>query len=239
LRLELESLHADWPTLRILVLSMHADGPLAAGALRPARYLARRGGTELIDAVEAVAEGHSYLSQDITERAVAQCRDPVGGLARLSAREYEIFRRIVQGFGTSSIAQELQLSVKTVSTYKRRILDKLALDSAARSSAWVRSGIVDQADTAACRALRAWAPEALPPVQMTAPSLLVLFEAIALNRGIDRFSPLAGRCMKRKCSARRYVRLAEVNGLIPLQSARLCLGDALEGYRGSSPTCTS
>lgn len=150
--LELVSrLHADWPALRILVLSMHADGPLAAGALRAGAlgYLAKeRGGTELIDAVMAVAEGHSYLSQDITERAVAQCRDPAGGLARLSGREYEIFRRIVQGFGTSSIAQELQLSVKTVSTYKRRILDKLALDStAALVSLGVRSGVVDQADT--------------------------------------------------------------------------------------------
>lgn len=99
-----------------------------------------RAGAELIDAVNKVARGGAYVTSSLAERVVQQLAGSaaVPGHDHLSDRELEVLRRIVAGERLSDIADSLHLSIKTVSTHKRRIQDKLGLPSTA---ALVRYGM--------------------------------------------------------------------------------------------------
>jgi len=139
----LQRMHAHWPLVRILVLSMHAESTFAVRALRAGAngYLTKeRAGHELVEAVSEVAAGRTWVTRDVADEVILHLNEggQAPGLARLSQREFEVLRRIVLGQRITVIADELHLSVKTVSTHKRRILDKLALDSTA---ALVRFGM--------------------------------------------------------------------------------------------------
>jgi DNA-binding NarL/FixJ family response regulator len=129
-RLKLEK-----PKLRILVLSMHGEHQYAARALKAGAsgYLTKDAASSLlVSAVRKIAAGGVH----ITEAVAAQL---VGGGGRgdapphtlLSDREFEVFRQIVAGKGLTEIAQMLNLSVKTVSTHKTRILEKMSMGSTA------------------------------------------------------------------------------------------------------------
>ena len=89
--------------------------------------------TELMTAVTKVAGGGAYVTASLAERVVQQLsgatRAPLH--AQLSDRELDVLRRIVAGERLTDIAEALHLSVKTVSSHKTRILDKLALGSTA------------------------------------------------------------------------------------------------------------
>ena len=120
------------PSLRTLVLTMHAETQYAARAFKAGAtgYLTKDSATaELVEAVGKVAAGGVYVSPSAAESLARTLRAPVEMLPheRLSARELDVMRRIVAGQTVTRIASELALSAKTVSTYKMRILEKMDL----------------------------------------------------------------------------------------------------------------
>jgi DNA-binding NarL/FixJ family response regulator len=123
-------IHTEFPTLRILVLTMHAEQQYAVRAFKAGAsgYVTKESASkELIAAVNKVASGGVYVSLTMAERFAQSLNEPADALPhqRLSDREYDVFRRIVSGETISEIAQSLCVSSKTVSTYKTRVLEKM------------------------------------------------------------------------------------------------------------------
>ena len=138
----------DTPATAVLVLSMHAEEQYALRAFKAGAngYVTKdSAATELVAAVRKVAAGGAYVSASLAERVVLQ----LNGVARaprhaeLSDRELEVLQRIVAGERLTDIAEALHLSIKTVSTHKSRILEKLQLTSTA---ALIRYGFEQQLD---------------------------------------------------------------------------------------------
>jgi len=126
------------PRLRLLVLSMHGEQQYAARALKAGAsgYLTKDSASaQLVGAIRKIAAGGLH----ITEAAAAELVHDQGGAhaeeaaphSRLSNREFEVFRHLVQGLGPTEIGQRLHLSIKTVSTHKTRILEKMGMASVA------------------------------------------------------------------------------------------------------------
>lgn len=122
------------PGLPVLMLSMYSEEQYAANLLRAGAegYVSKAGGSgQLIDAIVAVAEGKRYVSPAFAERlAAAQANDseqPPHSM--LSQREFQVFCKLAGGRAVSEIAVDLELSVKTVSTYRSRILEKMKMKS--------------------------------------------------------------------------------------------------------------
>jgi DNA-binding NarL/FixJ family response regulator len=130
----LAEIHKRQPALAVLLLSMHPDEQYAVRALRMGAigYLSKSAPSEeVLKAVKAAASGATYLSGHIAAQ-VARGISP--GSDRplhesLSNREFEILRMIGAGKPVAEIARSLNLSVKTVSTYRERILDKMNLSN--------------------------------------------------------------------------------------------------------------
>jgi two-component system invasion response regulator UvrY len=139
----IKRLRTEHPTVTVLVLSMHTHEQYALRAFQAGArgYVTKDGaGTELVDAIVKVANGGAYVPPDLAESVVLRLHG--GALTprhdRLSNREMEVFRRLVGGERLTDIGVALHLSVKTVSTHKARILEKLELPTLA---ALVRYGI--------------------------------------------------------------------------------------------------
>ena len=129
-------LHTEFPRLRVLVLSMHAEEQYALRAFQAGAhgYVTKdRAPAELVDAVAKVAAGGAYVTASLAERVVQSLSgdQALPRHAQLSNRELDVLRRIVDGQRLCDIAEELHLSIKTISTHKRRIQDKLQLPSMA------------------------------------------------------------------------------------------------------------
>lgn len=130
----LKILKRDFPSLPVLILTMYPEEQFATRALQAgaAGYLTKESAPmELIQALYKVADGGKYISTSLAEH-LAEFMDstlPGAPHARLSDREFEVLRRIAGGRMVSEIAEELDLSVKTVSTYRSRIMEKLNLKS--------------------------------------------------------------------------------------------------------------
>jgi DNA-binding NarL/FixJ family response regulator len=120
------------PALPVLVLSMHpasqfARRVLAAGAMG---YLTKDSApTELVQAVDQIRRGKLYLGSRVPEWARTPNADSAAPHDKLSDREYQVLRMIASGLTVSGIATALGLSVKTVSTYRSRLLEKLQMRS--------------------------------------------------------------------------------------------------------------
>jgi DNA-binding NarL/FixJ family response regulator len=120
------------PKLKILVLSMHGESQYAARALKAgaAGYLNKDSPAEaLLGALRKIAAGGVHIG-DAAAASLLQAGDKPPH-ETLSDREFEVMRLLVEGLGPTEIGERLHLSVKTVSTHKTRILDKLALGSTA------------------------------------------------------------------------------------------------------------
>lgn len=122
------------PPSRILVLSMHPEDQLAQRVLKAGAsgYLTKDSAPEeLIAAVRKILDGGKYVSASLAERLVADLQGGVQGPAHeeLSNREYEVMRHIASGKTVSQIAEILSLSVKTISTYRTRILQKMGMQT--------------------------------------------------------------------------------------------------------------
>ncbi|MBM3678912.1 MAG: response regulator transcription factor [Actinobacteria bacterium] len=118
----------------ILVFSMHAEQVYAVRALREgaAGYLSKSAPpNRVLDAIRTVASGRRFIAPDVAEALAAYVMRDASRPSHesLSQREFEVFLRLAQGRTTTEIAGELALSVKTVSTYRARVLEKLGVRS--------------------------------------------------------------------------------------------------------------
>ncbi len=137
----IETLSRECPTTRVVVLTMHDDAAyfrvvMAAGAHG---YVVKKSAdTELLDAIRCVAKGGVYTQAQL---AAASDRFPLvtsrpkstsaNKLADLSEREREVFLSLAQGHTNQAIADRLNLSVKTVESYRARLMTKLGLNNRA------------------------------------------------------------------------------------------------------------
>ena len=127
----IKRLKDEKPKLRILVLSMHGESQYAARALKAgaAGYLNKDSAAEqLVSVLRKIAAGGVHIGEAAAASLVAAEKAPHEAL---SDREFEVLRLLVDGLGPTEIGQRLHLSVKTVSTHKTRILEKLNLGSTA------------------------------------------------------------------------------------------------------------
>jgi DNA-binding NarL/FixJ family response regulator len=132
----IKQVHAEKPRLRVLVLSMHEEHQYAVRAIRAgaAGYLTKEGASaQLVSAIRRVAGGGAYISAAVAEQlALGAMPDAKGPPhSTLSDREFQIFRMIAEGKSVSDIAERLNLSVKTVSTHKANILQKMNMSTQA------------------------------------------------------------------------------------------------------------
>jgi len=145
----LKELRARSPKLSILVLSMHAEDQYAVRVLRAgaAGYLTKESAPEkLIEAIRKVGRGGKYLSAAVAERVIYELQSDTSQAphAILSDREYQVMCMIGSGKTVTEISEELALSVKTVSTYRVRILEKLNMKNNAEVARYaIKEGLVD------------------------------------------------------------------------------------------------
>jgi two-component system invasion response regulator UvrY len=120
------------PDLQILILSMHHEEQYAVRALHAGAsgYLTKESdGDVLISAIRRVASGGVHVSEKVAELMVRDIRPVNKPLphTQLSDREYQVFNMLVSGLGLTEIGCRLSLSVKTISTHKTHILEKMNL----------------------------------------------------------------------------------------------------------------
>jgi DNA-binding NarL/FixJ family response regulator len=137
--------------LRSIVLTMSADAGDVAGALRlgAAGYLLKGSpAAELLAAIDTVRDGRKHLGAGVAELAV-QALDGSAGqdpVAQLSPRERQIVRLVVQGASSAAIGRQLNLSPKTVDTYRSRLMAKLEVRDVPALVRWaIRCGLIDAA----------------------------------------------------------------------------------------------
>jgi len=128
----LSQLKNERPTLPVLMLSMHPEEQYAVRALRAGAsgYLTKESAPEeLVAAIRKVSTGGKYVSASLAERlaSIVQRDDEALPPETLSHREYQVMCILASGKTVSAAARELSLSVKTISTYRARILEKLKM----------------------------------------------------------------------------------------------------------------
>ena len=132
----LRQLKALRPKLPVLVLSMHPEDQYGKRVLKAGAsgYMNKESAPEeLIKAVRKLLSGGRYVSSTLAETLAVDLGrdDETPAHERLSDREFEVLRKIASGKTVSQIAQELHLSVPTVSTYRARILEKMGMSNTA------------------------------------------------------------------------------------------------------------
>lgn len=135
------------PAVRVLVVSGLPERQYALHVLRAgaAGYLPKDAEREeFVKALRTVLAGRRYASASLADQLIAQVEGGGGPAhARLSEREFQIFCKLAEGRGVSEIANGLALSVKTVSTYRSRILEKMDFRSNADITAYaLRNGLI-------------------------------------------------------------------------------------------------
>lgn len=145
----LDDLHRLRPKLPILLLSMHPEDQFARRALKSgaAGYLTKESvPEELKEAVRRVQAGGRYVSAAMAEKLAFDLRrdTDIPPHELLSDREFQVLRMLASGKTVKQIADEISLSVKTVSTYRARILLKTGMKSTAELIRYaLQAGIVD------------------------------------------------------------------------------------------------
>jgi two-component system invasion response regulator UvrY len=128
----IKRLKLEKPKLRILVLSMHGEQQYAARALKAgaAGYLNKDSAADqLLSVLRKLAAGGVHIGDAAAASLLQSGEKPAHEV--LSNREFEVLRLLVEGLGPTEIGERLHLSVKTVSTHKTRILEKLNVRSTA------------------------------------------------------------------------------------------------------------
>ncbi len=125
------------PKLPVLILSGYPETNYAVNTLRAGAsgYLSKMTTpSELIHAIRVVARGRKYLSENAAELISSEiARGPGSKLHEtLSEREFQVFRKLAEGASPTRIGEELAISIKTVSTYRARILQKMGMKSNAQ-----------------------------------------------------------------------------------------------------------
>lgn len=139
-----------YSTIRILILSAHQPDQFVVRLIQQgaAGYLHKSCSLQELGAgVQRIHEGRMVLGDDLAELITrAKQGDDAAQLPHeaLSNREYQVMERLVAGAGVSDIAEEMNLSVKTISTYRKRLLDKLGVQSNSEIVTYaIRNGLVD------------------------------------------------------------------------------------------------
>lgn len=145
----LEYLKRTRPDIHVLILTMHAEEEYAIRALKSGAsgYLTKDSDSEeLILALETILQGRKYIRSETVEQLVSE----LNGSARkapheiLSVREYQVLQMIAAGKRLTEIAEELSLSLSTVSTHRTRILDKMRMKSNAELIRYaIKTGMVE------------------------------------------------------------------------------------------------
>lgn len=120
----------EFPKLPVLILSVHSEQQYAVRMLRSGAsgYLNKDSAPEqLVLAIRRVADGHRFMSAAVAEQLLSRLdSDNEGPLhSQLSDREFQVMRMLSSGKAVSEIADALSISVKTVSTYRSRVLQKM------------------------------------------------------------------------------------------------------------------
>jgi len=126
----LKDIRNEQPKLPVLILSMHPEEQYAVRSLRAgaAGYLNKSSAPdELIGAIRKVSAGRKYVSPSVAEKLALELGTDTSKLPHefLSDREYQVMMMLASGKSVSEIAQELCLSVKTISTYRSRVMAKM------------------------------------------------------------------------------------------------------------------
>jgi len=128
----LAELKQERPTLPVLIHTMHPEDQFARRALRAgaAGYLTKDSApTELVKALRKIVAGGKYVGASLAETLAASMDASAVEAPHqaLSDREFEVFRLLASGKTVSEVAEQLSLSVKTISTYRSRILHKMKM----------------------------------------------------------------------------------------------------------------
>ena len=128
----LKRIHQEWPRLPVLILSMYDEDQYGLRVMRAgaAGYLSKGSAPEnLVYALKKILHGGRYVSQALGEKLAAAVSGELKEEPHqsLSDREYQVLRLIASGRSVTDIANQLKLSVKTVSTHRTRILQKMGL----------------------------------------------------------------------------------------------------------------
>lgn len=118
--------------IRVLVLSVYAEEQYAIRSFNSgaAGYITKNTApTELLKAIETVLQGKKYISPALAERLISLKSIEKPLHENLSDREFQIMMMSAEGYTISQIAEELKINVKTVSTYRKRILEKMNFDN--------------------------------------------------------------------------------------------------------------
>ena len=133
-----KSLRNDHEDLPVLVVSMHEESLYAERALRAGAmgYVMKNEPARTVTAaIHSVLRGEMYLSRKMSSSVISkfmrgETEQPMSPLEMLSDRELEVFRMLGQGKGTRQIAQDLELSIPTIQSFRNRIKEKLHLKTA-------------------------------------------------------------------------------------------------------------
>jgi DNA-binding NarL/FixJ family response regulator len=132
----IKQVKSEKPKLRLLVLSMHEEAQYAVRAIKAGAsgYLTKESASaQLVSAIRKVAGGGAFISSAVAEQlalgAMPQAEGPPH--SALSDREFQVLRLLVSGRTVTEIADQLNLSVKTVSTHKARLMQKMNISSQA------------------------------------------------------------------------------------------------------------
>jgi DNA-binding NarL/FixJ family response regulator len=123
-----------YPRLPVIILSCHPEDQYAVRCLRAgaAAYINKDGAPEeLAIATKKILSGGRYLSASLQEKLIANLDEPVDKPLHesLSDREHEVMRMIADGVALTEIADRLHVSVKTISSYRSRIMEKMQMKS--------------------------------------------------------------------------------------------------------------
>jgi two-component system invasion response regulator UvrY len=122
-----------WPEVGIIIVTVHCDGPLPKKLLSGgARGYLTKGNKieEIVEAIRDVHEGGRYIAKDIAQQlALSMLPGDKSVIDRLSKRELQVLMMIAQGEKTNEISDTLNLSPKTISTYRQRLYEKLEVSS--------------------------------------------------------------------------------------------------------------
>ena len=145
----LKHVRAGFPDTRILILSGFPERQYGINVLRAGAhgFLGKESAAEeLMKAVHSILAGRRYLSPTMSELLISEIDGGEAGRPihqQLSEREFQIFCKLANGVSVSEIARELCLSVKTVSTYRTRVLEKLNFRSNADITSYaLRNGLI-------------------------------------------------------------------------------------------------
>jgi DNA-binding NarL/FixJ family response regulator len=146
----LKALRDEHPKLKVLIVSMYPEDQYAVRAFRAGAfgYLNKASAPEkLLEALAQVVSGRKYVTPEIAQALVENLNTPDADGApheKLSDREFQTLKLIASGRRLSEIAEELALSPKTVSVYRARILEKMAMASNAELTHYaIKNGLVE------------------------------------------------------------------------------------------------